>query len=38
MTFFITLLNEANVIDIRDSTSSIQATSLRQISELWNEN
>ncbi len=38
MTFFITLLNEADVIDIRGSTSSIQATFLRQISELWNEN
>ncbi len=34
MTFFITLLNEADAIDFRGSTSSIQATVLRQISEL----
>ena len=34
MTFFITLLNEANVIDIQGSTSSIQTIFLRQISEL----
>ncbi len=37
MTFFITLLNEADVIDIRGSTSSIQATFLRLILELWKE-
>ncbi len=29
MTFFITLLNEANVIDIQDSISSIQIIFLR---------
>jgi len=29
MTFFIMLLNKTNVIDIQDSTSSIQITSLK---------
>ncbi len=37
MTFFIILLNEANVINIQDSTLNIQTTSLKQELKIENQ-